>query len=342
MTTALRSEEAISSAKPLGRDYLIQGVVSPLLPQFDRLVQSYALFNLIFISVGFIEFTLLVIFFTFLAKSAILALSLAVVFLTFFSYFILRLYFQTQKPVQFRELKDRYLQACKGVMGHREGSPEQFAALANACNRLSENLKGREHSYYRMPSQLSFLDKYIAKFSFWTHWSDVHSMRELLLLSAIEENIKCVKDNPMSEETHSVLAESYLTLSTIYINLPDQEEEGDWLSNPPVLPALEQKFTFAIKRAMEELKILSDFSPQDPWVHARLARCYHDLKMPQNEIAELEIILELVPDDTETMLKLGTLYFEQGLNARGLCMYEQLRDVDHNKAELLIQSYGIS
>src|ERR1700722_3653256 len=73
------------------------GVVSSILPQFEGILKSYLLFNVLFLSMGFLELILFISFFLFLAKSFILAISLALVFLTFFSYFILRVYFQTKK-----------------------------------------------------------------------------------------------------------------------------------------------------------------------------------------------------------------------------------------------------
>lgn len=344
MTTTTTAQTRLRDAQPTAdtsqRDNPINHVVAPILPQFDRMIQTYAIFNLLFLTFGFIEFTLLVIFFTFLAKSAILAFSLAIVFLTFFSYFILRLYYQTQKPGQFQDLKERYLRACKGVMNYREGVPEHHIALAGACAKFSDSLQGREYSFYRMPSWLSILDPYIEKFSYWHHWTDVQKMRELLLFSAIEENIKVVKCEPTSIEAHAGLANAYVVLSGLYVNSNKHEEDTGWLSNESLTPDLEHKFRSTAERAIEEFKILSDFAPDDPWVHAQLAYSYHDLKMPLEEIKEYEILLNLSPTDTDTMLRLGILYFQQGMNAKGLRIYEELKESAPKNALELIRFYG--
>ena len=61
---------------------------------------------------------------------------------------------------------------------------------------------------------------------------------------------------------------------------------------------------------------------------------------PKEEIKEYETILKLCPNDKETLYKLGKLYFEQGLNAKGLQVYEILKNSNYIKAESLIHFYG--
>lgn len=338
MTTTSTTETTFRSSG-YTQDNPIHHIISPILPQFDRVVQSYAIFNLLFLTIGCVEFGFLLIFFTFLAKSALLAFSLAVVFLTFFSYFILRLYLQTQKPAQFQELKERFLTACKGVMGYKEGHQGHHQALATACTRFSDALQGRENSFYKLPTWMSFLDPYVEKFSYWYHWNDVHKMRELLLLTAIQENIKLVKSEPTNPKTHTALANAYVTLSSLYVSIR-HNNKSRWLNDDPFIQSLERKYRSTAERAIEEFKILCDLSPNDLWVHAQLAKSYHDLKMPLEEIKEYEIMLTLSPHDPDILLKAGTLYFEQGLNGKGLHIYEQLKNSDSQKAEELIRYYG--
>ncbi len=104
--------------------------------------------------------------------------------------------------------------------------------------------------------------------------------------------------------------------------------------------SFKQKFRLTAEKAIEEFKILSDYAPHDPWVHAQLAYSYRDLQMPKEEIKEYEAILQLCPDDKETLFKLGKLYFEQGQNAKGLKIYETLKFSHYKKAESLIHFYG--
>lgn len=75
----------------------INKIIDPLVHQFKIAMKSYVIFNMTFLTLGLLEFFLMISFLSFLAQSAILALSLAFIFLTFFSYFILKVYFQTKK-----------------------------------------------------------------------------------------------------------------------------------------------------------------------------------------------------------------------------------------------------
>jgi len=320
----------------------IQKVIDPILPQFDQILRSYILFNLIFLTLGFLEFILLIVFFTFLTQSSILAFSLAVIFLTFFSYFILRLYKQAQKPEQLYELKERYIRSCKGILNYQDNSSEHLIALANAVSKLSESLAGREYTLINLPASLSILQKYIEQFSCWYHWHDVHQMRELLLKSAVEENIKLVKCEPTNLEAHAALANSYIMLSGLYIDPKKNEKEHEerWVPEETFSRELANKFRWTAERAVEEFKIINDFAPEDPWVHAQLAYSYHDLQMPLEEINEYEILLNMDPEDSDTLLRLGILYFQQGMNAKGLRIYEKLKEIDLRRAEEIMKFYG--
>lgn len=316
-------------------------VIDSILPQFNQMMRLYVFFNLFFLTLGCVEFLLLVIFFTFLLQSAILALSLALVFMTFFTYFILRLYLQTRKPEQFCELKNRYINACKGLIHYQENNSEHLVALSNACIKLSDMLNGREYDFYTLPTWLNPLVPYLKKFSQWYHWHDIHQMKEMFLLSAIEENIKLVKCEPTSLEAHAALANAYVLLSGLYANpCKLAEEERSWISNEKFIQTLEKKFRATAERAIEEFKIIQDFAPDDPWVHLQLAYSYHDLQMPLEEIKEYETILRLNSEDSDALFKLGKLYFEQGLNAKGLRLYEQLKQTVPSQAAELIKSYG--
>ena len=112
-------------------------VIEPIMPQFDRILRNYAIFNLIFLLIGVSEIGLLIIFFAFLIKSAILALTLAVVFFTFFSYFILRLYFQAQKYEKLEELKERYVKACKAVFSYQRRMSGRLYYISERLRELA-------------------------------------------------------------------------------------------------------------------------------------------------------------------------------------------------------------
>lgn len=307
-----------------------------------RAIRSYVLFNMLFLALGSLEFIGLVLFFSDLAKSSVLAISLGVIFLTVFSYFILRLYLQAHKPEQLMRIRDTYLDRCRALIDFREGVPEHHMALAGAAYRFASELRGKETDYYLPPGYLDALRPSCEKFSCFWHWIDLHRFREMLLTYSIEEHIKVVKCEPTNLEVHAALANAYVMLSTIYVDprTAESHEDEHWVPSEQFLEELKEKFRSTAERAIEEFKILSDYAPNDPWIHSQLAYSYHDLQMPQEEIKQYEIILKLRPNDRETLFKLGTLYFQQGENAKGLKVYEALKRSNYKQAENLINFYG--
>lgn len=342
MTTIIQQQSALlTEDKPLHQDYLSK-TFDQIFFEFDGVTKRYVVFNLFFLSLCIVEILLLMTFFAFLAQSLVMALSLAAVFFTFFAYFTLRIYFQTKKPEQLKVLKNKYLSSCKGVSSHQEDAVENPIALANACCKLANRLHAREYSYYNPPPFLAFLSSPLEKFSCWWHWQDVHVMKEMLLQEAVEEHIANVKSKPTNLEAHAALANAYVMLSGLYIDPRKMEGYDDerWISPYKFNEATEKKFRFNAERAIEEFKILLEYAPDDPWVHSQLAYSYHDLQMPLEEIREYEIIQKLRPDDKDNLFKLGILYFQQGLNAKGLKVYEELKKAHYAKAESLIKHYG--
>lgn len=320
----------------------INKTISSIIPLFDKIVKGYVNFYTGFCIVFAIEILLLLIFLPFVMKSSLFAFSLAGIFLTIFSFFILRIYFQAKKTEQEAEFVQSYSRGCKSLIGFREGIPEHHIALANAFSKLANELHGHEYELIRCPKWLRSMQTSFEKFNYYCFWKDVYSMRESLLTQSIEEHVKLVKCEPTSLDIHAALANAYVILSGLYLNTmnPEQQENVNWSLSEEEINDLEGKFRSTAKKAIEEFKILNDFAPNDPWVHTQLAYSYRDLKMPEEEIEEYEIILSLRPDDTDTLFKLGCLYFQQERNAEGLKTYEKLKQVNYKKAEKLIALYG--
>lgn len=314
----------------------------PVFSEFDKMMRRYAAFNLFFICLLVAEIVSLAAFFALLAQSLILALSLSVVFFTVFAYFTLRIYFQTKKPEQFTAIKERYLNICKGLMNYPEGSVDYHNALASACCRFANKLHSREYNYYKPPSWFVFLIPWTERVSCWLHWQDIYLMKERMLKEAVNEHIKLVKLYPTNLEAHASLANAYVMLSGLYIDPRKMEgyDEDRWIPEEKYNDQFERKFRMTAERAIEEFKILSEYAPDDPWVHSQLAYSYHDLQMPQEEIMEYETIQRLLPADKDNLYKLGILYFQQGMNAKGLRVYEELKKAHYGKAESLIKYYG--
>lgn len=319
----MEEESVFRFEKQLVRDQT-ERAVNLATEQFDSLIKSYGAFHLAFFGLIVIELLLFVIFFTWLLEASVVALSLAGIVLTLFTYFTLRLYYQTRKPILLTGIRNDCVESCKELLGYQKGVPEHHMALATACVRYASALQGREYGYYQPPAWLKAAGPYLERFSCWFHDEDLLQMRELLVLSAVGEYIQLVQQEPTSLEMHTALANGYVTLSSLYAGQV----------------RLQPKFRTAAQCAIQEFKILNEYAPNDPWIHTQLAYSYRDLHMPDEEIREYETILKLRPNDPETLFRLGRLYFQQGLNAKGLRIYEALRGVNSQRAAELITYYG--
>ncbi len=320
-------------------------VLDPFFSEVDRIIFRHVLFNLFFVTLCAAEIVLLFLFFTILAQSLILAFGLAVVFFTFFAYFTLRIYFQTKKPEQLRSIKNRYVEACKNLLQRQNDEKKEeelYTALANAYCKFANKLHAREYNYYRPLSWLSFLTPWTERLSCWLHWADIHLLKEQLLKEAVKEHVKLVKAQPISLQAHASLANAYVMLSGLYIDPRKMEGYDDerWIPANKYNDTFDDKFKETAENAIEEFKILEEFAPDDPWVHSQLAYSYHDMQMPLEEILEYETIQRLLPNDKDNLYKLGTLYFQQGMNAKGLRVYEELKKHHYERIDSLIKNYG--
>lgn len=337
MTGAFPYSAGIESAT-----WNIQQVIEPALKQFDTIVRSYILFNMLFWMALLGEVVYIFFHLTFLAQSFVLAMSIALCIATFFFYSTLKIYYQTKKMEQCIALKEDFIQTCKAALQYRHSFPEDHNKLAGACADFASALHGKEYTFYNLPTWLKQLMPFMNKLSCWCHWDDVHALREMLLLAAIDEHIKLVRCRPTDMTAHTGLANAYVMLSGLYVDPRTMEGFDDerWIPPNKYDETVKTKFRHMSEKAIEEFKILNDYAPRDPWVHAQLAYSYRDLQMPKEEIREYETILQLCPDDKEVLLKLGQLYFQQGCNAKGLQVYEQLKRANYKKAESLIHYYG--
>jgi hypothetical protein len=316
-------------------------ITQAFLQKFDRLIRSYAIFTVCFLALGILESVLVIVYFTALANSSLLSFGFATFFLTLFSYFIFRIYFQTTLPEKFEHMRNKYLDTLKNFIAYCEGVPEHHIALAISCSHLSDQIASKD-SYYRPPKWLSFFSGILERFSYACHWQDLLAMREMLLMSSISEHIQLVRLEPSNLEYHSLLANAYVRLSLLYADLQKQLKINEYKFPffKQATQSFECKFKEIAEKAVEELKILNEFAPNDPWVHQQLAFSYHDLNMAKEEIIEYEILVNLNPEDWDALYKLGALYFQAGMNAKGLKIYEELKHINYKKANALLKLYG--
>lgn len=315
---------------------------SEALEDFKQVTRQYALFHITFFSIGILELAAFVLFFSFFTKTTMFAFSLAGIFLSIFTYFVLLFYFQAKKPQQLLDVRESFVQASRNLLPFHPGTPEFHLGTASSLQKMLTTLHRQEYSYYSLPATFETLSPLMQKFSVWTHWKDLHQMKELLLLMIIKQRIELIKLQPTDLEAHARLADAYLALSRLYMD-PRKlylNEEHLWVSPEYNSPEMLEKFRNAALRSVEEYKILDFYAPNDPWVHAQLAGIYRTLNLPLDEIREYEAILKTSSADAEILLRLGTLYFEHGFSAQALHLYEILKKNNDARADELIGQYG--
>ncbi len=331
-----------NGSRPRSRlDEQMERLCSDALEDFKQVTRQYAFFHILFFSIAVLELAAFVLFFSFLTKTTIFAFSLAGLLLTGFTYFVLLFYFQAKKPNQLFEVRAYFLESSRSVLPFEKNTPEYHLALATSLERLLSTLHRLEYSYYQLPTSFKTLSPLMQKFSAWTHWKDLHQMKELLLLMIIKEQIELIKIQPTQLEGHAHLANSYLTLAKLYMDPRKLYPDEDLLWISPEYSSFEmlEKFKKASLKALQEYQILDSYVPNDPWVHAQLALIYHNLDLYQEEMRAYEAILKVSPHEREVLFRLGVLYFTHGLSAQGLRIYEQLKKNNDAKADELIACY---
>ncbi len=333
--TPLFSFDTLSYKEKIGR------LCETVRTRFRKLLRRYALFHLISWTLLAAESLTLLLLFPFWSDSHLAAYGLGTLLLSIFSYLAVRLYLQGKKPDQFEALRDLYLQSCKGLIQYQEGIAEHHLALAGAACKLSGGLGNRRPTTYPPVRLFKRPLPFWEKLAFWTYCRDTLHMRQLLLHAAIDEHIKLVRCEPTHLEVHAALANAYVMLSALYLDPKKARELGQEETLPRRWYREEERQAYrqAARGAVEEFKILEAYAPDDPWVYTQLAYCYHDLRETQHEIAAYEKILELCPNDLETLFKLGIRYFEQGETAKGLKVYQRLREERYSRAESLLTFY---
>jgi tetratricopeptide (TPR) repeat protein len=318
----------------------VERLSSESLETFKQIARQYALFHICFFVIALLELFAFVLFFSLLTQSALFAFTLAGLFFTGFAYFVLLFYFQAKKPQQLLDVKKGFIAQCKPLLPSEDGAAH--AGIIHALYLLFSHFDRQEYTFYTASPALKTLSLLVKKFSVWTHWKDVHQFKEILLKAMIKEYVYLVQLKATDLEVHAGLATTFISLTKLYMDPRKSQPHAEhlWVSPDYHSDEMHTKFTNAAMRAIEELRILDAYAPNDPWVHAQLASVYQDLGQTEKEIEEYEAILKLAPKDQEILFRLGTLYFSQGRNAQALHLYEKLKTLKESKAEELLSYYG--
>lgn len=334
------STQAVSS--PYSEDDPFQSALPlhyrSILSSFRKVCKSFAFFNGLFLLIGLLELSSFC-FLLPLNESAVIAIVLSILFLTLFSYFVLLFYFQAKKPEQIDDLIQKFISSCQSSLGGSSDLTSHHLHVAEALYKLSQYLTDYESKLLPTTEQATQLSRLVSFFSRKMYWKDVFNFKQQLLRAAIAEHLRQIRLTPTDLELHASLANVYVAISQIYQE-PKEQETGSRLRFYKKHAALfQEKWKLYGNLAIEEFQILNHYAPNDPWIHEQLASGFRALSMPHEEIREVELLLKLRPNDREVLFLLGTLYFEQGLNAKGLRIYEELKQIGFLNAENLIATY---
>jgi tetratricopeptide (TPR) repeat protein len=340
MSTQLDNDATIEFDKDQFQEKLPQHYRT-ILADFQKISRGFVHFNLLFLALGFAELSMLCCFLPMMVDSVFIALILGTMFLTSFTYLVLLFYYQAKKPEQMQSLLQRFVSSCRTSLGVPQGVALHHLSVAETLVKLSHYLSDYEWRFVKSPDFFSRFSRPISRFSAYCYWHDVFRFKQLLLHAAIEEHLAQIRATPTDLEVHASLANCYVVLSQIYKEPKGQEVEHPRLKNYKKHAAqFDEKFKTAASFAIEEFRILSHYAPNDPWVHEQLASGYHELDLHEEEIHEMETLLTLRPQDREILFRVGMLYFQQGFNAKGLQVFEELKKANFKKAEDLISAYG--
>ncbi len=292
---------------------------------FQHIVKRELFFHSLFVGLGAISLISFLFFFSFLSDSFLMGIFIACFFFAFVLYFVLKLYFQEQKPIELVQLRDDFLR-------HYHNDPQAKQEAIGAFIKLLDESK---IDYLALPSFLDFVRPSLENFLSKYHWKDVHLFKELFLRAQLDQKIKDVITAPTDKKSHSNLASSYMALAE-HFHLPLESLN----STSNTAKTFWENFQTFSRLAIEELLIVKEYAPDDLWTCTKLAECYLWLGMLDQAIVEYETMLEEKGDDQEALLSLGTLYFKQGLHGKGLKIYEELQKYAPTKAEELISLYG--
>jgi tetratricopeptide (TPR) repeat protein len=307
--------------------------------KFQSCIRFYGYFHIAFISFLCLQLLCFLLFFSYFSQSLVAAFSIALFFLTIFSYFVLLFFFQAKKPEQLLLIRSEFIDACEKQTAFSANSPEYLLTLSSALEEFSTFLGGQSFSFYTTSLSSKALAPLIEKFNIWLHWKNFHSMQEMLLLESAKRLISLIKQAPMDLEAHGNLAEIYMQLSKLYVHPKKLDLSFLWISPDYFSSEMQEKFLFYSKKAIEEFKILESCSSSDAWIYAHLAEIYRLQERPEEEILQCEKLLEISAQNIEVLFRLGVLYFQQGMNAKALKLYETLLQESPEKAAALIEHY---
>lgn len=284
----------------------IQGNTSQIAFQFKKIIRSSLSFHLFFQGMLLLELFSSFFVLSYAPKSPLMALLLSGFLLTCFTYLILIYYFQAKRPEQYSVMQEEYFSAYSKEI---ESYPK---LIESTVNIIEKEFHAFEEKIFT--PLLRFANATL-------HKKELLRISEQFIRTYLHMQIETLKKKPLDLHLHATLIHGFFLLGKLLKkDHPERHKK-------------------AISCALEELTILQHFIPEDPWVYAQIASCYHDLGNMAKEMEIYEILSRMRPRDKEILFRLGSLYFRNGKLARGLEVYRELARIDESLSNKLIALY---
>lgn len=109
----------------------VDSLIDAALACFQKISKKYFVFHLAFAFLVLCEVLLALFFFAPLIDSYFIGIAIALIFFTLLLYFILRLYYNEQKPEELTLLCDEFVKACKDIAPFSESMPDHHLSVAS-------------------------------------------------------------------------------------------------------------------------------------------------------------------------------------------------------------------
>jgi len=229
-----------------------------------------------------------------------------------------------RKEEEAEKLTQALIDECHATFDPFESVEQTHLIAAEAARSLSADLKGVEKELCR--PVIKSLDQAFEKLSLLIHGNGVRALRKEALQAAASEIIEAIVQNPISPEHHKKLAIVYLEVACLYA------DEGG-------IPSSLEAYSKAIRQAISQLGVAKHLGSRDPWLYEQLIECYGALKEEKELLETCSELLEIAPERSDALYYVGRRYFEYGLYAEGLRIYERLLQMDSERAHVLLRVY---
>lgn len=227
-----------------------------------------------------------------------------------------------------------FIQECHNTFSPFEDKESVEMITADGAQKLSRELLGIERSLFQFSS--TSLKPAIEKLSCRLHAGAVLSLRQYLLESAAEQFINSILDHPTVCGHHKKLAIVYLEIACLYARSAGNGPNMLW---PMDTTGALNGYNAAVSKAVSQLLVAAQFDPEDPWIFEQLIECYGALKEKERQLEACSRLLTISPNESAALEHVGRRYFEHGLFAEGLNIYERLKPSDPERAQSLLRVY---